>query len=106
MIYTHQLFIDRPMHKIMISISSLLILVAATLHVNAQVVKMPNSNSAQVVIHSNMPVRGLTKGQVESRFGEPSSRQGPTGIPAIYRWNYESYSVFFENNHVIHSVVH
>lgn len=106
MIYTHQLFIDRLMHKLAISILSLISLAAVTLHVNAQVVKMPNSNSAQVVTHSNMPVRGLTKGQVESQFGAPSSRQGPTGIPAIYRWDYESYSVFFENNHVIHSVVH
>lgn len=76
-----------------------------TLQVNAQVVKMPG-NSAQVVTNSNMPVRGLTKGQVESKFGQPNSRLGPTGIPAIYRWNYENYSVFFENNYVIHAVAH
>ncbi len=77
----------------------------ATLQVNAQVVKTPTSN-AHVVVNSNVPTRGLTKVQVESRFGQPHSRQGPTGIPAIYRWNYDGYSVFFENNHVIHSVIH
>lgn len=86
-------------------ITSLLLSLVATLQVNAQVVKMPNSDG-QVVISTNMPHRGLTKLEVESRFGEPSSRQNPVGDPAIYRWDYEDYSVFFENNFVIHSVKH
>ena len=88
-------------------ISSILavFLALATLQVNAQVVKTPGSN-AQVIRNSTMPHRGLSKVQVESRFGQPSSKEGPVGNPAIYRWNYNNYSVFFENNLVIHSVAH
>ncbi len=88
-------------------ISSILavFLAMATLQVNAQVVKTPGTN-AQVVINSTMPNRGLSKVQVESRYGQPASKEGPVGNPAIYRWNYNNYSVFFENNLVIHSVAH
>ena len=93
------------MRKFLVSALSLVAVTVITLQVNAQVVKTPDSR-AQVVINSNTPARGLTKVQVESQFGQPSTRQGPVGIPAIYRWDYENYSVFFENNYVIHSVVH
>ena len=72
--------------------------------VQADVIKMP-SKSPQVISSDSAPVRGMTKSQVESRFGAPMSASGPTGSPAIYRWDYPGYSVFFEHNHVIHSVV-
>ena len=91
--------------RIFISSILTLFLAMATLQVNAQVVKMPGS-SAQVVSNSSMPTRGLSKSQVESRFGQPGAKQGPVGNPAIYRWDYNQYSVFFENNIVIHSVAH
>ena len=91
--------------RIFISSILTLFLAIATLQVNAQVVKTPGS-SAQVVTNSSMPHRGLSKSDVETRFGQPGSKQGPVGSPAIYRWDYNNYSVFFENNIVIHSVVH
>ena len=93
------------MRKLKISTLILIPIVAATLQVNAQVVKIPGSD-AYVVTNANMPVRGLTKIEVETKFGQPHTRQGPTGIPAIYRWDYETYSVFFEDNYVIHTVAH
>ena len=70
----------------------------------ADVIKMP-STSPQVITSDSAPVRGMTKNQVESKFGSPITISGPTGKPAIYRWDYPSYSVFFEHNYVIHSVV-
>jgi hypothetical protein len=70
----------------------------------ADVIKMP-SKSPQIVTSDSAPVRGMTKSQVESNFGSPMSISGPTGNPAIYRWDYPSYSVFFEHNYVLHSVV-
>ena len=91
--------------RILISSLIALIIALCTLQVNAQVVKTPGS-SARVVVNSNMPHRGLSKTQVETKFGQPSSKEGPVGQPAIYRWNYSNYSVFFENNIVIHSVAH
>ena len=93
------------MHYLNLSLILFTLILATTLQVNAQVVKTPNTD-AQVVITSDMPHRGLSKIDVESRFGAPSNRQGPVGDPAIYRWDYENYSVFFENDHVIHSVKH
>lgn len=91
--------------RIFISSILTLFLATATLQVNAQVVKTPGS-SAQVVTNTTMPIRGLSKSQVESRYGQPSSKQGPVGNPSIYRWDYNNYSVFFENSIVIHSVAH
>jgi Mlc titration factor MtfA (ptsG expression regulator) len=91
--------------RIFISSILTLFLATATLQVNAQVVKTPG-NSAYVVTNSNMPIRGLSKSQVETRFGQPSSKQGPVGNPSIYRWDYNNYSVFFESNIVIHAVAH
>lgn len=91
--------------RIFISSILTLFLATATLQVNAQVVKTPGS-SAKVVTNTGMPIRGLSKSQVESRFGQPSAKQGPVGNPSIYRWDYNNYSVFFENSIVIHSVAH
>ncbi len=70
----------------------------------ADVIKMP-SESPQVITSNSAPVRGMTKHQVESRFGSPMAIKGPVGEPAIYRWDYPDYSVFFEHNYVLHSVV-
>ncbi len=51
------------------------------------------------------PTRGMTKGRVESKFGAPESRKAPVGDPPITRWEYKDFVVFFEYDHVIHSVV-
>ena len=70
----------------------------------ADVIKMP-SESPQVLTSDSAPARGMTKNQVEANFGAPHSIIGPIGDPAIYRWDYAQYSVFFEHNYVLHSVV-
>jgi hypothetical protein len=51
-----------------------------------------------------IPGRGLTMGEVERRFGAPSSRLAAIGQPPITRWVYPSFVVYFENNLVIHAV--
>ncbi|TAA08744.1 hypothetical protein EA658_18915 [Pseudoxanthomonas winnipegensis] len=55
---------------------------------------------------SNLPVRGLTTGQVEARFGAPQQRLDPRGgqkrqWPTINRWVYPNFTVYFEKNKVI-----
>ena len=52
------------------------------------------------------PERGLTKQQVESFFGSPLERVDAVGEPPISRWVYDKYTVYFENDYVIHSAVH
>ncbi len=51
------------------------------------------------------PTRGMTMAQVASRFGAPSSKVAPIGAPPISRWEYPGFIVYFEHDHVIHSVV-
>lgn len=50
------------------------------------------------------PRTGETKEQVQDTFGEPSSITGPIGTPPIYYWEYDSFTVYFESNHVIRTV--
>ncbi len=71
----------------------------------ADVLKAPGENASLLQL-TDQPRRGSTKQQVEAKFGVPVSREGPVGDPPISRWNYDRYSVFFEHNHVVHSVVH
>lgn len=52
------------------------------------------------------PERGLNKIQVSQRYGEPTNRKPPVGDPPISRWIYNGYTVYFENDYVIHSVRH
>jgi hypothetical protein len=51
------------------------------------------------------PARGMTMQKVEAKFGAPAERHPTVGTPSITRWDYQSFSVFFENDRVIHSVV-
>lgn len=71
----------------------------------AEVVKLPDQ-APQVVQHQNAPQRGMDKHFVSRHFGQPQTQNGPVGDPPIYRWDYEDYSVFFEGDYVLHSVVH
>ena len=51
------------------------------------------------------PGRGMTMDQVAAKFGAPTSKIPPVGKPPISRWDYPGFVVYFERNHVIHSVV-
>ena len=56
------------------------------------------------------PKRGLTMDDVEKRFGAPVNRHPTVGgasaqQPPITRWDYNGFSVVFEGNRVVDSVV-
>jgi hypothetical protein len=51
------------------------------------------------------PVRGMTMEQVASKFGNPETKLPAVGKPPISRWEYPGFVVYFERDHVIHSVV-
>lgn len=60
--------------------------------------------------HMDMPTRGMTMAQVEKKFGAPQRKLAARGgdtpkHPVIHRWVYPGYIVYFERNHVIHSVL-
>lgn len=50
------------------------------------------------------PARGSSMASVEARFGAPASRSGAVGQPPITRWDYPDFVVFFEYDHVVHTV--
>jgi hypothetical protein len=57
-----------------------------------------------------MPTRGMTMAQVERQFGAPASKLAPAGgdaprHPVINRWGYDRFTVYFERDRVIDSVL-
>jgi hypothetical protein len=50
------------------------------------------------------PRRGLTMNKVEAQFGAPTHRVEAVGKPPITRWEYPGFIVYFEHEHVLHSV--
>ena len=71
---------------------------AETLVVNDQLTVPPSSVQT--------PKRGSTMSDVEKHFGAPIEKHATVGQPPITRWDYPSFSVYFEFNRVVHSVVH
>ena len=51
------------------------------------------------------PTRAMTMDQVQAQFGPPDEVLGPVGNPPITRWIYDRFTVHFEGEYVIHSVV-
>lgn len=53
-----------------------------------------------------LPGTGTTKSQVEAKYGPPQEQVPAIGHPPISRWVYDDFTVYFEYNHVVHSVFH
>jgi hypothetical protein len=51
------------------------------------------------------PARGMSMDQVAAKFGVPVTKVPAIGKPPISRWEYPGFVVYFEADHVIHSVV-
>lgn len=51
------------------------------------------------------PTQGITKDQVQARYGEPQQWNDPVGEPPISSWEYENFVVYFEYDRVLHSVL-
>jgi hypothetical protein len=61
------------------------------------------------------PTRGSTMSAVEQKFGAPAQKHSAVGgcsagtspcrTPPITRWDYPGFTVIFENDHVVESVV-
>jgi len=54
----------------------------------------------------NVPRNGITMAQVRQQYGNPATEHPAVGEPPITRWDYDGYSVFFEHDLVLHSVIH
>jgi hypothetical protein len=65
---------------------------------------------AQAAEHANLPRRGASMASVEAAYGAPTTRHEPVGggsakTPPITRWDYPTFSVYFENSHVVNAVL-
>ena len=69
-------------------------------------------DSVQASAGMNVPRGGMTMSEVRAQYGDPVSEEPTVSVnggpmqPPITRWNYNGYSVVFENDRVVHSVVH
>ena len=54
---------------------------------------------------ADVPQRGMSQSQVRAEFGAPNQSKGPVGSPAITRWFYNGFTVYFENNTALHTVI-
>ncbi len=77
-------------------------LVAIPPATRAEVLKL--GGQVEVVKPADAPRRGMTKAMVEKRFGKPAKKNPAIGKPPISSWEYPGYTVYFEGNHVIHTV--
>lgn len=87
-------------------LASLLLICSAS--ALADEVEMPVAVGQQGMAYSNeaRPRSGLSMAQVENQFGAPGEKMAAVGEPPITRWVYDHYTVYFEYDHVIHSVLH
>ena len=58
----------------------------------------------------NLPKRGASMEQVEAQFGAPQQKfaavgGGSSSTPPITRWQYQQFTVYFENTHVVNAVL-
>ena len=53
-----------------------------------------------------LPVNGQDKATVEAKFGTPSEKLPAVGDPPISSWKYDTYSVYFEHDLVLFTVLH
>lgn len=79
-----------------------LALSAASGPASADVLLIESIQSAPAI---QTPRNGLTMTQVRQQFGEPASEVAAVGEPPITRWEYTGFSVFFEHDLVLHSVI-
>jgi hypothetical protein len=54
----------------------------------------------------NLPLNGMSMDEVLASFGEPENRNAAVGDPPITAWNFGKWSVYFEYELVLFSVLH
>lgn len=70
----------------------------------AQTLEIPVGQQGDAV--AGLPQLGESKRSVLERFGLADEEHPAVGQPPISRWDYRSFSVYFEYDHVINSVLH
>lgn len=69
----------------------------------AQNLQMADAPAAQA--RPDTPTRGMSKSEVERRFGAPTERVAAVGNPPISSWVYTNFVVYFEYDLALHAVI-
>lgn len=73
---------------------------------SAQADTMNMKSIGDVPADVQRPQRASTMDQVKTQFGEPMDTKPAVGDPPITRWEYANFTVYFEYDRVIETVVH
>jgi len=90
------------MNKFVFLIVSILSLSQVAQAETIQISVSKQSPSMQAV---DRPSNGMNKKDVELKYGPPQEITGAVGNPPISMWIYNDYSVYFENDLVLHTVL-
>lgn len=102
------------MNKSTLTLTTLLVLGLLQTSVNADVLLIDAIAKEPANMDGGLPrpTKGMSMAHVHGRYGEPAQRHAPIGTlgsrhqPPITRWTYPKFTVYFENDHVVNSVVH
>ena len=85
----------------------LIAVVAGTLPITAQAenIVLPIASQGQYLGAIKHPGKGQKQSFIISEYGEPLTKSAPIGSPPISHWDYPDFSVYFENNTVIRTVL-
>jgi hypothetical protein len=70
----------------------------------AQTLEIPVGQQGDAI--AGLPKLGESRQSVLERFGLADEEHPAVGQPPITRWDYRTFSVYFEYDHVINSVLH
>ncbi|MBL4782295.1 MAG: hypothetical protein JKX92_08640 [Porticoccaceae bacterium] len=71
----------------------------------AEVIKIPVGAQAVEKQGLALPRNGQSRDGVETQFGAPQAMNDAVGEPPISSWQYRDYIVYFEYDHVLHTVL-
>jgi len=78
--------------------------IALSAPIHAEIIRIPVGQQGHA--ETTMPSRGDSQNKVLDRFGLADEEHPAVGQPPITRWDYREFSVYFEGNRVIISVLH
>ena len=91
--------------KLFSTIVGSLIVTLCHLATVADEVKVPVGQQSSYNAAIERPDSGMSKTEVQQRYGEPEQTTDAVGEPPISSWEYGDYIVYFEYDRVIHSVL-
>lgn len=80
-----------------------ILLLGLSTNLSAEEVDIPAAQSSEYSVQ--LPGRGMSMEMVQKRFGEAKEKFSSVGEPPITKWTYNTFTVYFESEFVIHAVV-